>query len=114
MRLFEVDIGSARDVLAILQGLANKEGQSSQLPFPTVMKILNPFDLGISTPDGLIALKNKIDPSGDVFDVSNDGKGTIILNTKVKDQSQKSAIKKPTGPGVDQMAKSNTDLTPNI
>lgn len=114
MRLFEVDIGSARDVLAVLQGLANKEGQSSELPFPVVMNILRPFGLGISSPDGIIALKNKIDPAGDVFDVSDDGKGTVILNTRVKDPEQAQAAKKPTGPSVDKMASANTDLTPNI
>ena len=74
MRLFEVDQGSARDVLAVLQGLANKEGQASELPFPVVMNVLKPFGLGISSPDGLIALKNKVDPAGDVFDISDDGK----------------------------------------
>ena len=115
MRLFEVDQGSARDVLAVLQGLANKEGQASELPFPVVMNVLKPFGLGIGSPDGLIALKNEVDPAGDVFDISNDGKGTVILNTKVKDPEQQQALKKPVGPSVDKMASANAkDLTPNI
>lgn len=108
MRLFEVDLGSARDVLAVMQGLADKEGQSSELPFPVVMNIIKPFGLGVSTPDALVALKNAIDPTGDVFDVSDDGKGTVILNTKVKDQDQGTAPDKATGPSVDAMASSNS------
>jgi hypothetical protein len=114
MRLFEVDQGSARDVLAVLQGLADKEGQTSELPFPVVMNILKPFGLGVSTPDGLIALKNAVDPTGDIFDVSDDGKGTVILNTKVKDENPAQEPGKAAGPSVDAMASSNTDLTPNI
>ena len=114
MRLFEVDLGSARDVLAVLQGLANKEGQSSELPFPVVMNMLKPFGLGISTPDGLVALKNKVDPTGDVIQDVLDN-GTVILNTKVPSDEKDAAIKKPTGPSVDKMASANAkDLTPNI
>ena len=114
MRLFEVDLGSARDVLAVLQGLANKEGQSSELPFPVVMNMLKPFGLGISSPDGLIALKNKVDPAGDVIQDVLDN-GTVILNTKVPSDEKDAAVKKPTGPSVDKMASANAkDLTPNI
>jgi hypothetical protein len=115
MRLFEVDQGSARDVLAVLQGLANKEGQASELPFPVVMNVLKPFGLGISSPDGLIALKNEVDPAGDVFDISDDGKGTVVLNTRVKDPEQQQAMKKPVGPSVDKMASANSkNLSPNL
>ena len=81
MRLFEVDQGSARDVLAVLQGLANKQGQSSELPFPVVMNMLRPFGLGISTPDGLIALKNEVDPTGDVIQDILDN-GTVVLSLR--------------------------------
>ena len=78
MRLFEVDQGSARDVLAVMQGLADRKGQASELPFPVVMNILRPFGLGISTPDGLVALKNAVDPNGDVIkDVTDNG--TVVL-----------------------------------
>ena len=114
MRLFEIDLGSARDVLAVLQGLANKEGQSSELPFPVVMNMLKPFGLGISSPDGLIALKNKVDPAGDVIQDVLDN-GTIILNTKIPSDEKDAAVKKPTGPSVDKMASANAKyLTPNI
>ena len=114
MRLFEVDQGSARDVLAVLQGLADKEGQASELPFPVVMNVLRPFGLGISTPDGLIALKNNVDPTGDVIQDILDN-GTVVLNTKVPSDQKDAAVKKPTGPSVDKMASANSkNLTPNI
>lgn len=113
MRLFEVDQGATREVLAVLQGLANKPGsnQASELPWPVMQKILQPFALGISTPDGLIALKNKIDPQGDVIQDITDN-GTVILNTQVKDPNQPQSIKPDAaGPSVDQMAKSNSNLS---
>jgi hypothetical protein len=114
MRLFEVDQGSARDVLAVLQGLANKEGQPSELPFPVVMNLLRPFGLGISTPDGLIALKNKVDPAGDVISNILDN-GTIVLKTNTPSPEKDQPVKKPTGSSVDQMAKSGAKkLSPNI
>ena len=107
MRLFEVDLGSARDVLAVMQGLADKEGQESKLPFPVVMNILKPFGLGISTPDALIALKNSVDPNGDVIkDIAADG--TVTLNTKVQGAEEPAAVKKTAGPSVDKMAASNS------
>ena len=114
MRLFEVDLGSARDVLAVLQGLADQEGQSSELPFPVVMNVLRPFALGINTPDGLIALKNEVDPAGDVIkDILDDG--TVILNTKKTSQAVQEPVKSATGSSVDQMAKSGAQkLTPDI
>ena len=111
MRLYEVDQGSARDVLAVLQGLANKAGQPSELPWATVQRILQPFALGISTPDGLIALKNAVDPAGDVIqDITDDG--TIILNTLVQDPNAEQKPKQGVqggggGPSIDSMASHN-------
>jgi hypothetical protein len=109
MRLFEVDQGSAREILAVLQGLANRPGheQTSQIPWPAVKSILNKLALGISTPDGLIALKNTVDPQGDVIkDIKDDG--TIVLNTEIpsaKDSTQPE--KTASTPNIDQMAKRN-------
>jgi len=106
MRLFEVDQGSARDVLAVLQGQANRQGQSSELPFPVVMNILKPLGLGISTPDGLRALKNSLDPAGDVIaDILDNG--TVVLNTKTASNQKPDAAQTPAGPSVDQMASRN-------
>ena len=119
MRLFEVDQGSAREVLAVLQGLANKPGKDgqgtiSELPFRVVLNIIRPFSLGIATPDGLIALKNNIDPQGDVIqDIKDDG--TIILNTRVKNPNAEPEPSRGVhggggGPSVDSMAKHNSKL----
>ena len=107
MRLFEVDLGSARDVLAVLQGQANKLNQPSSLPFPVVMNILKPYGLGISTPDGLIALKNAVDPAGDVIsDILDDG--TILLNTNAENPNvDKVQSKGGATPSIDAMASKN-------
>jgi len=106
MRLFEVDQGSARDVLAVLQGQANQQGQSSELPFPVVMHMLKPLGLGISTPDGLRALKNALDPAGDVIaDILDNG--TVVLKTKTASDQKPDAAQTPAGPSVDQMASRN-------
>ena len=107
MRLVEVDLGSARDVLAVLQGQSNRADQPSSLPFPVVMNILRPFGLGISTPDGLIALKNAVDPAGDVIsDVLDDG--TVLLKTNAENPNKDKA-QPDTGstPAVDAMASKN-------
>jgi hypothetical protein len=117
MKLFEVDQGSARDVLAVLKGLANKPGhqQPVELPFPTVLNILRPFGLGIATPDGLIALKNNVDPQGSVIqDIKDDG--TLVLNTNVKNPNdQPKQPKQGGGPSVDRMASSNAkNLKPDL
>ena len=111
MRLFEVDEGGARDVLAVLQGLANKNGQTSEIPWPSVQKILAPFHLGISTPDALLAWKNSADPQGDVVqDIKDDG--TIILKTNTEDPNAKpqdTAAPRAGGggPSIDSMAAHN-------
>ena len=115
MRLFEVDQGSVRDVLAVLKGLADKGQQSATLPFPTVMNILRPFGLGISTPDGLIALKNKVDPNGAVIKNINDD-GSVILNTaQDSPNEQPKEPEQADGPNVDAMAKRGAKkLQPDI
>jgi hypothetical protein len=114
MRLYEVDLGSARDVLAVLQGQADRAGQASTLPFAVVMKLIRPFGLGINTPDGLIALKNKVDPAGDVIaDILDNG--AVVLNTKTKNPNQDPAQQTGGSPAVDAMASSNAkNLSPNI
>ena len=106
MRLFEVDQGSARDVLAILQGQANKAGQPATLPFPVVMNMIKSFGLGISTPDGLIALKNAVDPAGDVIkDVLDNG--TVVLKTNADNPDADPAEKPAGGSTIDAMASRN-------
>jgi hypothetical protein len=102
-----------------MQGLADKEGQESKLPFPVVLNILKPFGLGISTPDALIALKNNVDPNGDVIkDIADDG--TVTLNTKVQgaETSQDQPAVGTGGSGsstVDSMASANSkNLSSNL
>ena len=103
MRLLEVDLGSARDVLAVFQGQANRAGQSSTLPFATVMKLIRPFSLGISSPEGLIALKNAVDPTGDVIqDILDDG--SVVLNTRKPSQDKDQTPVPGKSPTVDAMA----------
>jgi len=112
MRLFELDQGGVRDMLSVLQGLANRSGQSAELPFPAVMNIIKPFALGISTPDGLIALKNAVDPQGDVIaDILDNG--TVVLNTNTPGKQQDEPVKPKSGttPTLDKMASNNSKFT---
>lgn len=104
MRLFEVDQGSARDVLAVFQGLANRTGSPAQIPFPAIMHMIRPFGLGISTVDGLIALKDKVDPAGDVISDILDN-GTVVLRTKNQSNPQDKPLDNQGGSMVDKMAK---------
>lgn len=114
MKLYEVDIGSARDVLAVLQGQANRRDQPSTLPFPVVMNLLRPYGLGISTPDGLIALKNAVDPAGDVIEDVLDN-GTLVLKTKAKNPNAAQQVPQGGSTTVDQMAASNSKtLSPKL
>ena len=111
MRLFEVDQGGAREVLSVLQGLANKPGsqQASELPWPAVQNLLKQFALGISTPDGLIALKNQVDPEGDVIqDIKDDG--TVVLNTQLQNPNDEPKLSAKGGPSVDKMASHNAKM----
>lgn len=119
MRLFELfDTGDGRAVMAVIQGLSNQKQIPSELPFAAFKRYIKGDELGIGTPDALVAFKNKEDPAGDVIsDIKDDGKGNVIvvLNTKTKSPDQQT--KSPgtgTGPSIDSMASSNTDLTPNI
>lgn len=120
MRLFELDSsGDGRAVLSVIQGLANRPGKEmpAELPFQAFKNLIRGDEIGVGTPNALIAFKNKEDPAGDVFDVRDDGNGnfTVVLNTKEKNPNQQQAVKKATGPSVDAMAASNSKtLNPNI
>ena len=113
MRLFEVDQGGAREIMAVLQGLANKPGQeqASELPWPVVKGILDKFALGISTPDGLIALKNEIDPQGDVIKDIDSETGAVTLNTRLQNHNDQQDVAAPKGgsggPSISSMASHN-------
>lgn len=117
MKLFELDLGSVRTVLAVLQRQASKPGSTGEIPYAVVMRIADQFDLPLGGLNSdrqrmMIALKNAVDPAGDVIkDIKPDG--TLVLN-KPNDPAEVGNGNAGGGSTVDKMAKSNTDLTPNI
>jgi len=111
MRLYELDYGSARDVLQILKGLADKGGSSSELPFNSIKGVFKSFDypIGDGGPESkevLLKIKNLIDPTGTVIaDVSD--KAAIILATDKPTDNPDVPAEKGSSPSVDAMASSN-------
>lgn len=95
------DVGSLRSALAVRQGQAKKSGQGKELPFAVVKDIARDLGFSITDLDTLKLFKDKIDPTGDVFDISD--KGSIILNKPEALQT----LAKGGGPSVDAMASSN-------
>ena len=103
------DIGSLRSALAVRQGQIKKSGGSRELPLAIIKDIARDLGFSINDLDTLKAFKDKIDPTGDVFDITD--KGTIILN------KPEAAIMpaKGAGPSVDAMAASNAkQISPKI
>jgi len=115
MKLFEVDLGSARIVLKVLKGLADRQGGRGEIPYAALLNKLKPYDLPIGGLNSdrqqmIVALKNAIPDLGAIInDVKPDG--TIVLDKTNEPADQ---IKKTGGSSIDKMASSNTDLTPNI
>jgi hypothetical protein len=101
MKLFEVasnDVGTVRSFLAVKQG----EG-AKVVPFAALKSYLE--NIGISTPDGLIAVKNEIDPAGDVIkDIDDNGNVRIRGASDTNDQD--APLDTRGGSMIDQMAKS--------
>lgn len=118
MRLFEVDVGSVRTVLSVLQGQSKKPGFTGEVPYAVVLNLVKPFDLPLGGLNSdrqqiMIALKNSVDPAGDVIkDIKPDG--TLVLNKPNEPANAGAGGNGGGGSTVDKMAKSNTDLTPNI
>lgn len=103
------DVGSLRSALAVRQGQAKKTGASKELPLAVIKDIARDLGFSITDLDTLKAFKDKIDPTGDVFDITD--KGTIILNKP----EAAIAPAKGAGPSVDAMAASNAKtLSPKI
>lgn len=105
MRLFEIDSSYypdfARTWLSVLQGQADKQGKSSEIQFDVIKNAMG--NLGITTPDALIRLKDIIDPAGDtIARIENDG--TVILNTKKPSDVKSTPIPTGNSKTVDQMA----------
>lgn len=106
MKLFEIsDLGGARSVLSVLQGQANVKKIPSEIPFQSFKNLINGDDIGVGTPNALIALKDKLDPTGDVIQDILDN-GTIVLNTTAKSQTKDQTPVPGSSPSVDKMASS--------
>lgn len=108
MKLFELDIGSTKSILSVLQGRSSKEGSSGVLPYNAVMNLFKQFDLPLGGPNSdkqkiMTALKNAIDPAGDVIKTINPD-GSLVLN-QPNDQAQPQPAATG-GSSVDQMASS--------
>lgn len=118
MRLFEIDLGGARDILALLTGLADKNSKTSEVPFPVVKNLFKSFgypigDGGIRSKEALIKIKGEVDPLGKVIkDVTDNA--SIILNTETPAPTQAIDVNK-SSPTVDAMAsRAAKKLNPDI
>lgn len=106
MRLFEIaSPQDARTVLDVIKGLSNKSQIPSEIPFAAFKNYIRGDEIGIGTPDALVAFKNEVDPTGDVIQDILDN-GTVVLNTKVKGASQDQTPTSGGAPTVDKMASS--------
>lgn len=106
MKLFELaGPEDARTVMAVIRGLANKKNMPSEIPFVAFKKYIRGDEMGIGTPEALVAFKNAVDPTGDVIKDILDN-GTVVLNTKVQGQTQNQTPQSGASPTVDQMASS--------
>jgi hypothetical protein len=112
MKLFEVDLGSARNVLRILQSNANKPGsagtgQSLTVPFSAMINMLDQFDLGISTPDGIRKWAETVDAPGAVIDRVLDDGSVIVKTTAQNPNKDKAQQTGGASPAIDAMASKN-------
>ena len=112
MKLFEVDLGSARNVLRILQSKANQPGsmgtgQSLTVPFSAMINMLDQYDLGISTPDGIRKWAEAVDAPGAVIDSVLDD-GSVIVKTAAQNPNKdKAQSTSGPSPAIDAMASKN-------
>lgn len=103
MKLFEfADLGNIRSILSVLKGLADRKEIPSELNFATFKNYIDGDEEGIGNPESLVAVKDKVDPAGDVIQ-SVDDEGTVTLNTKVK-KPYENLPRTGGGKGLDQMA----------
>lgn len=120
MRLFELDLGSARGILRLLQRKANAPGSDGRgkpltIPFPAMIQMLNQYDLGINTPDGLRKWAEAVDAPGAVIDKVLDD-GSVIIKTTVANPNQDQAPQPSSSSStIDAMASRNAkNLKPDI
>lgn len=112
MKLFELDLGSARNVLSILQNKANEPGsagtgRSLTVPFSAMINMLDQHDLGISTIDGIRKWVELVPGAKAVIDRVLDD-GSVIVKTAAQNPNKDKA--QSTGspsPAIDAMASKN-------
>ena len=112
MKLFELDLGSARNVLSILQNKANEPGsagigQSLTVPFSAMVNMLDRYDLGISTPDGIRKWVETVPGAKAVIDSVLDD-GSVIVKTAAQNPNKdKAQSTSGPSPAIDAMASKN-------
>jgi len=115
MRLFEIDLGYARQVLSVIRGQARKYQQDLTIPFADLQNILKSFGYALGNGDSqsvelLKKLKNDIDPTGKIIaDVTNDASLVLVSGDQTADTQNDTAT--GAGPSVDQMASRNLDIS---
>ena len=112
MKLFEVDLGSARNILSILQRDANKPGsagtgKSLTVPFSAMINMLDRFDLGISTPDGIRKWVETVPGAKAVIDSVLDDGSVIVKTTARNPNKDKAQSTGGASPAIDAMASKN-------
>ena len=119
MKLFEIASGGAEEVLRILQAQAKDAKEPTTVPFSSFMRMIDPFNLGVSTPDGVRALLiggSGLDKDRKVVKNVTD-QGDVILSTGLPgdDAQNPDAGRAPNTPTLDAMASRNAKkLTPDI
>jgi hypothetical protein len=119
MKLFEIASGGTEEVLRILQAQAKDAKEPTTVPFSSFMRMIDPFNLGVSTPDGVRALligTGGLDKDRKVVKNVTD-QGDIILKTGLPgdDEQDPDAGRAPNTPTIDAMASRNAKkLTPDI
>jgi hypothetical protein len=120
MRLFEValDYGRVRGALEIRRDQANQQGTYASVPMMDLEDAL--ADSPVNSVAAMQDLATLIDPDQNLIKAvvgdDNDPRSIkIILNTDTENPDDPGDTVQPgTGPSVDQMAASNTDLSPKI
>jgi hypothetical protein len=112
MKLFEVDLGSASDVLRILQSNANQPGsagtgKSLTVPFSAMINLLDQFDLGISTIDGIRKWVETVPGAKAVIDSVLDDGSVIVKTTAKNPNKDKAQSTSGPSPAIDAMASKN-------
>jgi len=72
MKLFEIaSPQDAKTVLDVIKGLANKDRIPSEIPFAAFKNYIKGDEIGVGTPEALVAFKNQVDPTGEHLTFAN-------------------------------------------